>query len=56
MFQQLVVLIIFAAALFYLGRMLYKMFTDKTGCATGCAKCNAVDFSKIETQIRAREL
>jgi hypothetical protein len=52
MIQQILVVLIFAAAVLYIGRLLYKMFTEKTGCASGCGKCNAVDFSKIESQIR----
>ncbi len=46
--QTIMVLILFAAAIFYVGRLLYNnIFAKKTGCGSNC-KCS-VDFSKIET-------
>ncbi len=50
MFQQVVIILLFAAALAYLGRMIYRAFQSKS-CATGCGKCGAVDFDKIEKQL-----
>jgi hypothetical protein len=55
-FQQFLLALIFAGALFYLGRLIYKSFQAKSGCASGCGKCSAVDFSKIEQQIKERKL
>lgn len=56
MFQELITLFIFVAALVYCGQLVYKAFSAKTDCSTGCGKCNAVDFSKIENQIKERGL
>ena len=57
MVQQILVILIFLAAVGYLARMLYKSFQAKsTGCATGCGKCGAVDFEKIEAQIKSKVL
>ena len=53
--QEIVVALIFIAALVYLGRLVYRSFTAKSGCPTGCGSCSAVDFKKIEQQIRERE-
>lgn len=53
MIQQLLVVLLFAGALAYLGRLLYKSFKAKSaGCASGCGKCGAIDVAKIESQIR----
>jgi len=54
MIQQVVIILIFSAALFYLGRMVYRSFTAKKACDSGCGKCGAVDFEKIEKQIQQR--
>lgn len=45
--QVIIVGVLFAAALFYVGRIVYRMFRPKpgTGCGSSC-KCG-VDFSKI---------
>ncbi|WP_448702340.1 FeoB-associated Cys-rich membrane protein [Mucilaginibacter sp. AW1-3] len=45
-FQIIIVLAIFAAALFYVSRMVYKSLTAKSGCGSNC-KCG-VDFSNID--------
>jgi hypothetical protein len=34
--------------------MLFRQFTAKSHCDTGCGKCSAVDFDKIEKQINAK--
>lgn len=54
MIQEVAVIIIFIGALAYLGRILYKQFQAKSACATGCAKCSAVDFKKIETALKEK--
>jgi len=56
MIQQLLLGIIFLGAVFYLGRIFFRSFQAKSGCASGCGKCGAVDFAKIEQQIKARKL
>lgn len=43
--QALIVVILFAAALFYIGRMFYRSLFVKKGCGENC-KCG-VDFSNI---------
>lgn len=51
--QTIIVGLIFLTAVFYIGRMFYHNFFKKEGgCASGCGKCNAVDFAKIESQIK----
>lgn len=46
MIQTVIIVLLFAAALFYVGRMIYISFTAKKGCGTNC-KCG-VDFSNIK--------
>ncbi|WP_295770474.1 FeoB-associated Cys-rich membrane protein [uncultured Mucilaginibacter sp.] len=46
-FQTLIIILLFAAAIFYVGRMLYKSLYVKKGCGSNC-KCG-VDFSNIDT-------
>jgi FeoB-associated Cys-rich membrane protein len=53
MVQSILVIALFAAALFYVGRLIYKNFTAKSGCASGCGKC-AIDFSQIENQLKKK--
>jgi hypothetical protein len=45
--QLILVLLIFGAALFYIGRMMYRNIFEKKGCGENC-KCG-VDFSNINT-------
>ncbi|MGI4726963.1 MAG: hypothetical protein ACRYGB_00165 [Janthinobacterium lividum] len=44
--QIVIVVILFLAALFYVGQMIYKSVTAKKSCGSNC-KCS-VDFSQIE--------
>ncbi|MCJ8210749.1 FeoB-associated Cys-rich membrane protein [Mucilaginibacter sp. RS28] len=46
MVQTIIVILLFAAALFYVGRLVYKSFTAKKSCGSNC-KCG-VDFSNIK--------
>lgn len=50
MLQQILVGLIFVAALGYVGRLIYRSFQAKHACSTGCAKCSAIDVAKIERQ------
>ncbi len=53
MLQHLIIAIIFSGALFYIGRLGYlSLFKAKSGCASSCGKCGAIDFAKIEEQIK----
>jgi hypothetical protein len=54
--QQLVILLLFAGAVAYLGRMVYRSFQAKHACSTGCSKCGAIDFDKIEKEIAKKGL
>ncbi|MES2730833.1 MAG: FeoB-associated Cys-rich membrane protein [Bacteroidota bacterium] len=57
MIENLVIFIVFALALAYLGNMVWKQFSAKNtaGCAKGCGACGNIDFNKIEQQIAAKE-
>ena len=44
--QVILVIVLFAAAIFYIVRMMYKSLTAKKSCGGNC-KCG-VDFSGIE--------
>ncbi|HEY8401235.1 MAG TPA: FeoB-associated Cys-rich membrane protein [Cytophagaceae bacterium] len=53
MIQEILVGLIFLAAIFYLGRMVYRQFASKeAGCSSGCGGCSKIDLQKIEEQIR----
>jgi hypothetical protein len=45
--QEILLAIIFALALLYVGRMVYRSMNSDKGCASNCGKCG-VDFSKIK--------
>lgn len=44
--QAIIVILLFVAALFYVGRLIYKSIFAKKGCGSNC-KCG-VDFSALE--------
>ncbi len=48
MIQYIIIFALFAAAVFYVGRMIYKSVTAKKSCGANC-KCG-VDFSNIDVQ------
>lgn len=53
MIQEIVVWLIFLAALLYIGKIIYRSFKPKNGvCDKGCGSCGAVDFKKLEQQIQ----
>jgi hypothetical protein len=56
MIQNLLVGLVFLLALVYVGRLIYKSFQAKSACESGCGKCGAVDFNKIEKQLREKGL
>jgi hypothetical protein len=45
-FQIIVVILLFATALYYVGRLVYRSLTAKKSCGSNC-KCG-VDFSNID--------
>lgn len=53
MVQEIIVGLIFLAALVYIGKIIYRSFKPKNGvCSKGCGSCSAVDFKKLEKQIK----
>ncbi|WP_078349304.1 FeoB-associated Cys-rich membrane protein [Mucilaginibacter pedocola] len=50
--QAIIIILLFAAAVFYVGRNLYKSLFAKKGCGTNC-KCG-VDFSAIGPEGKAK--
>ena len=51
MIQQIIIGTIFFAAVGYVAWLIYRTFQAKNACASGCGKCGAVDFEKIEKQL-----
>jgi hypothetical protein len=49
-FQLAIVILLFIAALYYVGKVIYNSVSAKKGCGSNC-KCG-VDFSKID-QLKA---
>jgi len=45
--QEVLVAALFAFAVFYVGRMIYRTLKSDKGCASGCGKCG-VDFSNVQ--------
>jgi bacterioferritin-associated ferredoxin len=56
MLQEILLGLVFLAALAYLCRMVYLQFQARSGCASGCGKCSAVDFKKIEAELKQKGL
>jgi hypothetical protein len=54
--QQIILILIFLGAVVYLGSIIYKSFHAKSGCASGCGKCGAIDFAKIEQQLKEKKI
>ena len=52
MIQNVLVGLIFIAAILYVGRLIYDSFRSRNSCPTGCGKCAAVDFKKLEQQLK----
>jgi hypothetical protein len=52
--QQLIILLVFILAAFYMARLVYRSFSSKSGgCAKGCGACSTIDFDKIKKQLDA---
>ncbi|MFD2161829.1 FeoB-associated Cys-rich membrane protein [Paradesertivirga mongoliensis] len=43
--QEILLVLIFTAALFYIGRIVYRNLKSDKGCSSGCGKCG-IDFSE----------
>lgn len=57
MIQDILIFIIFLAAVAYMARMLYRNFMPNkdAGCARGCGGCSAIDISKIQKQLEKKQ-
>ena len=56
MIQELIILLVFLVAAFYIGRMLYLSFAAKSGCAKGCGTaCSSIDFNKIQKELEKKQ-
>ena len=56
MVQQIIILLLFIAALAYIIRMLYRTFSSQAdGCAKSCGACGGIDFKKIEQEMERRK-
>jgi hypothetical protein len=53
MSQQVIILILFLAAVAYLGYTIYKSFRVSSGCASGCGSCG-IDFNKIQKDLEKK--
>ena len=50
--QNIIIITICLVAAAFLFKKFYKSFTEK-GCSKGCGSCGAIDFKKLEKQIKA---
>lgn len=53
MVQDIIILVLFVAALAYVVYLIYKHFQPGAGCASGCGSCG-IDFRKIEKDLRKK--
>lgn len=53
MVENILIFLIFAIAVAYVGRVIYRSFMPNkdAGCAKGCGSCSAIDFSKIQKEL-----
>lgn len=51
--QEVLIGLIFIGSGIYLARLVYRQFT-KGNCASGCGKCQTIDFKKVEKQVSER--
>jgi hypothetical protein len=56
MIQEVILVIVFAGSVFYVGQLIYKSLQSKSACSTGCGKCGALDVQKIEAQMKKKGL
>lgn len=54
MAQEIIILVLFIAAVAYLGYLVFKNFQARSGCASGCGSCG-VDFRKLQKEIDKKE-
>jgi len=58
MVQNILIFLIFLAAVAYMAWTLYRSFmpNKNAGCAKGCGSCSAIDFSKIEKELAKKAM
>ena len=54
MAQQIFILLLFIAAVAYMGRLVYRSFTMKGNCVSGCSGCATIDFNKIQKDLEKK--
>ena len=56
LFQYLFIGLLFATALFFIGRRFWRAFFAKSqaGCAQGCGACGTLDVDRLQRTIEAR--
>lgn len=52
MVQSVVVFLVFALALAYLGSIIWKQFAGKKDCGGGCSGCSSIDIAEVEKQLK----
>lgn len=52
MVQDILIGIVFLAALGFLGNLLIRSFLKKDGCVTGCGQCSVADFEKLKASTK----
>ena len=54
--QNLLIVLLFLAATFYVGRIFWRAFFTKSaaGCAKGCGACGTLDVDRLQRTIEAR--
>jgi hypothetical protein len=52
MVQELIIGLLFISALFFLGRMVYRAFSQKENCSAGCS-CSTISVKEIEEKMKA---
>ena len=55
MLENIIVGLVFLAALGYLLRTVRQQFASKQGCGKGCGSCGGIDFKKTEAGMKSKE-
>jgi hypothetical protein len=56
MIQNIIIFLIFLAAVTYVARLLLRtFFSNSSGCAKGCGSCSTIDLKKIEADMKRHQ-
>lgn|GEM_PF-1304427 len=55
MAQDIIVMVLFAAALCYVGYLVYKNFQARSGCSSGCGSCG-LNIDKIAKELQKKKV